>query len=61
MWTYAAVAGALAVAGWIWALTNADMPDALWLLTVALTVIAIALAIYAAMRGRDRGTGRAVP
>jgi hypothetical protein len=56
MWTYAAIAGALAVAGWIWALSNADMPDVLWLLTVALTVIAIALAIYAVVRGRPRGT-----
>jgi hypothetical protein len=56
MWTYAAIAGALAVAGWIWALTNADMPDGLWLLTVALTVIAIGLAIYAVVRGRARGT-----
>ena len=28
------------------------MPDALWLLTVALTIVAIALAVYAAMRGK---------
>jgi hypothetical protein len=56
MWTYAAIAGALAVAGWIWALSNADMPDVLWLLTVALTVIAIVLAIYAVVRGRARRT-----
>jgi hypothetical protein len=55
MWTYAAIAGALAVAGWIWALSDEGMPDALWLVTVALTVIAIALAIYAAVRGRARG------
>jgi hypothetical protein len=56
LWLYAAVAGALALAGWIWALSNADMPGILWLLTVALTVIAIALAVYAAMQGRARGT-----
>jgi hypothetical protein len=54
MWTFAAIAGVLAVAGWIWAFTNADMPDALWLLTVALTVVAIALALYAVMRGRSQ-------
>jgi len=56
MWTFAAIAGALAVGGWIWAFSNADMPDVLWLLTVALTVIAIGLAIYAAVQGRARGT-----
>lgn len=56
VWTYAAIAGALAIAGWIWALSNADMPDVLWLLTVALTAIAIGLAIYALVRGRARGT-----
>jgi hypothetical protein len=53
IWTYAIIAGVLAVAGWIWALSNADMPDALWILTVILTVIALALAVYAAMRGRQ--------
>ena len=58
MWTYAAVAALLAVAGWIWALTNADMPDILWLLTVALTVVAIALAAYAVIRGRRTSTAR---
>lgn len=46
------IAGVLAVVGWIWALTNYEMPDALWLLTVALTIVAIALALYAVMRGR---------
>ncbi len=56
MWTFAAIAGALAVAGWIWAFSNADMPDVLWLLTVTLTVIAIGLTIYAAVQGRARGT-----
>ncbi len=55
MWTYAGVAAVLAVAGWVWAFSNADMPDAVWLLTVALTVIAIALAAYALIRGRKRG------
>jgi hypothetical protein len=53
---YAAIAGAFAVAGWFWALSDWDMPDVWWFLTVALTVIAIALAIYAAARGRARGT-----
>ena len=52
---YAGIAAVLAVAGWIWALTNADMPDLLWLLTVALTVIAIGLAIYALVRRRGQG------
>jgi sulfite exporter TauE/SafE len=54
--TYAAIAGALAVAGWIWALSNADMPDALWVLTVVLTVVAVVLALYALLRDRRRGT-----
>ena len=57
MWNYAAVAGVLAIAGWIWAFSNADMPDALWLLTVALTIVAIALAVYAVMRGRRTSAG----
>lgn len=52
--TYAMVLGALAIAGWIWALTNADMPDALWLLTVAVTIVAIACAVYSVFR-RSRG------
>ena len=53
-WAYAGIAAALAVAGWVWAFSD-GMPDALWLLTVALTVIAIALAAYALIRGRGRG------
>jgi hypothetical protein len=52
MWVYAGIAAVLAVAGWIWAFSSADMPDILWLLTVALTVVAVALAIYAVVRGR---------
>ena len=58
MWTYAIAAGILAVIGWIWALSNADMPDVLWLLTVALTIVAIALAVYAVMRGRGTSAAR---
>ena len=54
--TYAAIAGVLAVAGWIWAFSNANMPDVLWLLTVLLTLVAVALAIYAMVRGRRPGT-----
>jgi hypothetical protein len=49
------IAGVLAVAGWIWAFSNAEMPDVVFFATLALTVIAIALAIYAVVRGR-RGT-----
>ena len=60
MWTYAAAAAVLAVAGWVWALSDAGMPDALWLLTVALTVIAVALAGYALIRGRGRGAGASI-
>jgi hypothetical protein len=45
-------AAILAVVGWIWALTDAGMPDALWLLTVLLSVIAIALAVYAIISDR---------
>lgn len=58
MWTYAAIAGALAVAGWIWAFSSADMPGVLWLLTVALSVVAIALALYAVVRGRGTSAAR---
>jgi hypothetical protein len=53
---YAAVAAVLAVAGWIWALSDEGMPGVMWLLTVALTIVAIALAVYALMRSRGRGT-----
>lgn len=52
IWTYAIVAAVLAVIGWIWSLTNYEMPDVLWLLTVALSIVAIALALYAIVRGR---------
>ena len=48
------VAAILAVAGWIWALSNAGMPDAFWLLTVLLSAIAVVLAIYAIFRDRAR-------
>ena len=57
LWLYAAIAGALAVAGWIWALSNADMPGVLWLLTVALSIVAIGLAVYAFVRGRRPQAG----
>ena len=56
----AAVAAVLAVAGWIWALSDAGMPDALWLLTVALTIIAIGLAVYALVQSRGRGSDASV-
>ena len=52
IWTYAIVAAVLTVIGWIWSLTNYEMPDVLWLLTVALSIVAIALALYAIVRGR---------
>ena len=52
IWTYAIVAAVLAVIGWIWSLTNYEMPDVLWLLTVALSIVAIALALYAIVRAR---------
>ena len=45
-------AAILAVGGWIWALTNVGMPDALWLLTVLLSVTAIVLALYAIISDR---------
>ena len=52
IWTYAVVAAGLAVIGWSWSRTNYEMPDVLWLLTVALSIVAIALAVYAIVRGR---------
>lgn len=58
IWTYAIVAGVLAVIGWIWAVSDEGMPDILWLLTVALTAIAIALAVYAAVRSRRTRASR---
>ena len=58
IWTYAIAAAVLAVIGWIWSLTNYEMPDALWLLTVVLTVAAIALALYAVVRGRGSSATR---
>ena len=53
---FMAIAAALAVVGWIWALSDEGMPDALWLLTVALTIIAIAMAVYTLVRSRGRGS-----
>jgi steroid 5-alpha reductase family enzyme len=46
---------AFAVAGWIWALSSDDMPDALWVLTAVLSIAAVGLAVYALTRGRRRG------
>ena len=50
-----AIVAAFAVAGWIWALSSDDMPDAVWLLTVVLSMAAVGLAVYALIRGRRRG------
>ena len=50
---------AFAVAGWIWALSSDDMPDALWLLTVLLSIAAVGLAVYALILGRRRACERA--
>ena len=47
-----AIVAVLAVAGWIWALSNDSMPDALWVLTVLLSVAAVGLAVYALILGR---------
>jgi hypothetical protein len=41
-----ALLGVLAIAGWIWALSDEGMPDALWVVTVILSVAAILLALY---------------
>ena len=51
-----AIVAVLAVAGWIWALSSEDMPDALWLLTVVLSIAAVGLAVYALTRGRTRSS-----
>jgi hypothetical protein len=51
-WLLAALA-VLAVAGWIWALSDEGMPDALWVVTVILSVAAILLALYL-LAGRRR-------
>ena len=48
----AVVTALVAVAGWIWALSNSEMPDTLWLLTVALSIVAIVLSWYAFLRER---------
>lgn len=44
--TLVAVLGALALAGWIWALSDAGMPGALWVVTVILTILAVLLLLY---------------
>jgi hypothetical protein len=49
-----AILAAFAIAGWIWALSSEDMPDAVWVLTVVLSVAAVGLAVYALIRGRRR-------
>jgi hypothetical protein len=41
-----AILGVLAIAGWIWALSDEGMPGALWVVTVILTVAAILLLLY---------------
>jgi hypothetical protein len=41
-----ALLAVLAIAGWIWALSDEGMPDALWVVTVILSVAAILLALY---------------
>jgi 4-hydroxybenzoate polyprenyltransferase len=51
IWTYGRIAAALAVAGWVWAFID-PLSDPLWFLTIALTVIAMALLIYADVRDR---------
>jgi hypothetical protein len=50
-----AILAALAVAGWIWALSDDAMPDALWLLTVLISIAAVGLAVYALAQGRRPG------
>ncbi len=45
-----AVVGALALAGWIWSVSNFDIPDALWLLTVLLTILFVVLLAYVLFR-----------
>ena len=49
-----AILAAFAIAGWIWALSTEDMPDALWVLTVLCSIVAVGLALYALTRGRRR-------
>jgi hypothetical protein len=41
-----AIVGALALAGWGWSFTSVHIPDALWLATVALTLVFVGLLVY---------------
>lgn len=50
-----AILAAVGVAGWIWALSDDSMPDAVWLLTVLISIAAVGLAVYALARGRRPG------
>ena len=49
-----AAIGALALAGWIWSLSNVHIPGALWLVTVALTLVFIVLLAYGVVRRARR-------
>jgi hypothetical protein len=53
------IVAAVALAGWIWAFSNVGMPDALWLVTVALTLVAIVLGIVALLRRGNGGPSHA--
>lgn len=50
-----AAVGLLVLAGWLWALSNVGMPDALWLANVALTLVFLGL-LAATMVRRARRT-----
>ena len=53
------IVAAVALAGWIWAFSNVGMPDALWLVTVALTLVAIVLGIVVLVRRGNTTSGHA--
>ena len=49
----ALIAGGLALFGWAWSISDVGIPDVLWLVTVALTLVfLVALAIGAVRHAR---------
>ena len=45
-----AAVGLLVLTGWAWSLSNVAIPDVLWLVTVALTLVFIGLLVAAGVR-----------
>jgi len=50
-----AVIGLLVLTGWVWALSNVGMPDAVWLANAALTLAFVVLVVVVGIQRMRRG------